>query len=475
MMHARHPLPIHHKLPLVTVLACILVITLASLAYLVHDVVSYHRLLREQLSSLAHVIGMNSTAALTFEDREVATRLLSALSSKRDVLCAATYDRHGNLFAAYASRGAEAPRLPDHCLHAPTDENREVMCVTETIALDQVQLGSVHLCATKRPLHARTFRFLLFVALVISSLTLLAVLVARWMLSRFMRPLEALTLTARHIAQDEDYSVRVRVENEQEVGELVTAFNMMLERIESSSVALKDSARRLRTHRERLRSLSQALQTAEERERHALAVAVHDSVCQTLCGLQMELSALAGRKDAGPAVVTALGEIKTLVGTAIQEARSLTTRLFPRGLQDLGLGAALAGLVAELKSKHNLQVLVHTRGPEMSLDFDTRILAFRCVQELLRNITKHAKAKTAWVDCETSAEGLQIQVRDNGVGFDPERVLGEHRTDGGFGLFSIIERVQAAGGRLDIDAAPGRGATMTVTLPHHEPPATIEG
>ena len=173
-------------------------------------------------------------------------------------------------------------------------------------------------------------------------------------------------------------------------------------------------------------------------------------------------------RDAGAQVLTSLRDEKGIMGVAITEARSITARLTPSGLEELGLMSALKGAATDLLEHTHLDVKLHDNSSGKELSANRRILTFRCVQELMRNISKHANARNVMIELNDGEGALCITVRDDGDGFDPETALSNNRTNGGFGLFSIIERISFAGGTVDLASTPGEGAAITLKLPFAE-------
>jgi CheY-like chemotaxis protein len=96
---------------------------------------------------------------------------------------------------------------------------------------------------------------------------------------------------------------------------------------------------------------------------------------------------------------------------------------------------------------------------------DVAILLFQAVRELLFNVAKHAGVKNARVEVRRAGSELRVLVADEGTGFDPSRIRTEGGLTGGFGLFSVRERVNYVGGHLEIDSAPGRGSRFTLVVP----------
>jgi len=128
---------------------------------------------------------------------------------------------------------------------------------------------------------------------------------------------------------------------------------------------------------------------------------------------------------------------------------------------------------------HNLMVEVRLAQEHVPLPDDQAILLFQSVRELLINVAKHARTDRATVALQVDEQRrLYIEVQDRGRGFDPvadRKAAGSH-----FGLFSVKERMEAMGGRLDLKSAPGQGTTATLVLPLEgmceakEPEATDE-
>jgi len=97
-------------------------------------------------------------------------------------------------------------------------------------------------------------------------------------------------------------------------------------------------------------------------------------------------------------------------------------------------------------------------------DLDLRILVFKLIRELLRNVIKHSGVKTAAVNVTTAPHQLRLEVIDNGMGFEWQLSLFEIRAEG-FGLWSVAERIREAAGELTVDTSPGRGCRVSIAFP----------
>ena len=158
-------------------------------------------------------------------------------------------------------------------------------------------------------------------------------------------------------------------------------------------------------------------------------------------------------------------EALTLLDQTIQSARTVTFEISPPVLYDLGLEAAVQWLCRQFQKKHGLRVEIASEGSGPRLPDDIQIMVFRSVQELLLNAVKHAHGTLVSVHLTRLPEALRVEVRDDGRGFDAARENPAAEDHGGFGLFSIRERLRVLGGTLGISSSPGRGALFTLDVP----------
>lgn len=211
----------------------------------------------------------------------------------------------------------------------------------------------------------------------------------------------------------------------------------------------------------RLRRLAAELSRTEERERRRIAEGLHDHIGQELAVMRMQLGRLrASTLDAsGTEAVAAIGP---LLDQAIADTRALTFEVSPPMLYTLGLGAALEWLCERLEQQHALTVALADEVRGQGVSDDARALLYISVRELLMNVVKHARATTVEVRMTVVRERLRVVVRDDGVGFSAEEA---RRSQGGFGLFSIAERLRGVSGEMTIRSRPGQGAEVVLEVP----------
>ncbi len=212
--------------------------------------------------------------------------------------------------------------------------------------------------------------------------------------------------------------------------------------------------------------LNQELTRVEQRERRRLAELLHDGLQQMLVAAKFRVTEARRRVHRGGALEENLNCIDELLTQSLETSRSLTTELSPPVLQELGLVPALGWLADFMATKHGLRVDLSTDGKAEPSSLELRLLLFPIARELLFNIVKHAGVRAAHVLLERNGQSLRLKVADLGCGFDVSKWQRQSAGSGhGFGLLNVQNRVELAGGKLEVDSAPGRGTSVTVTVP----------
>jgi len=235
-------------------------------------------------------------------------------------------------------------------------------------------------------------------------------------------------------------------------------------RVRERTLDLQNLAEQLERSRDDLRKLASELVLAEERERKRIATVLHDDIAQTLAAVKMQLSILQA-KQGGDASANDMVKVQGLLHEAILETRALMNEVGNPLLFDLGVAAACESLANRLMARHPIAITFDIHDALEDLTPDMKVILFQVIRELLNNVVKHSKARNANVRIERDNGFIRAKIKDNGSGFDP-RILGAPTAEGGFGLFSIRERLMAFNGSLQIKSTAGKGTTATATLPH---------
>ncbi len=238
--------------------------------------------------------------------------------------------------------------------------------------------------------------------------------------------------------------------------------------VEEDITERKLAEHKIEQHQQRLKALASQLTIAEEKERRTIAADLHDHVGHSLALARMQLNDIleCGSELERKILVK---DISTILLQALQETRSLIFELSSPSMNEIGLGAAISEWLEEqiekrygLKTEFSDRIAGEKRG---ILDKNVRALMFRNVRELLTNVVKHAKAQKVTVLLKDQDKGVAVEVTDDGIGFDIDAVKKQNNKEGGFGLFSIHERMTDLGGRLDIQSTPGEGCKVVLTVP----------
>jgi PAS domain S-box-containing protein len=223
-----------------------------------------------------------------------------------------------------------------------------------------------------------------------------------------------------------------------------------------------------RAERERRGLLHQVI-TAQESEQRRLAGNLHDDAIQALSAARMHLSLLEFAMD--KLGVDAEGDLRCSakqvhenLDHGLAAARSFLFDLRPPLLDREGLAPALGQQLDKLGGRRACATEFRWEVDER-LDPDLEVLVFRVVQEALANVAKHAGASTVRVHGRLQGSTLELEVVDDGVGFDEAVARERAMATGHLGLRSMAERLEAAGGELVVDTAPGRGARVRLRLP----------
>lgn len=236
----------------------------------------------------------------------------------------------------------------------------------------------------------------------------------------------------------------------------------------------KKAERKLLDYQNKLRRLAGRVTMAEERERHRIALGLHDQIGQRLAMVKLSLQALRPMTDDATAEVLAHSceEIDNLA----EEVRSLSFDLSNSVLYTVGLPEAVeAHLERNLRQMHGIAYEFHRVGDFAQLDSEVKIMLFRSCRELVNNVVKHADAQHVSVKLTESNVAVMLRMEDDGKGFDPKEpeVLGANSSR--FGLFSIDEQAQTFGGALKVRSKPGRGTSILLTIPARSTPKLTEG
>jgi PAS domain S-box-containing protein len=213
----------------------------------------------------------------------------------------------------------------------------------------------------------------------------------------------------------------------------------------------------------RLRNLASDLSIAEERERRRVAGELHDYLAQLLVATRMKLNQARHARSAAKQS-DVLGEVDQMLDQSLTYTRTLVAQLSPPILHEFGLPAALKWL-GEQMPRQGLTVRSTVDPGPVDLTENQAVLLFQSARELLLNVVKHAGTDRATLQLKFKEGELRLAVIDQGHGFDTALMKEAAASHNAFGLFSIRERMESLGGRLEVAARPGEGTSVTMIMP----------
>ncbi len=225
-----------------------------------------------------------------------------------------------------------------------------------------------------------------------------------------------------------------------------------------AALALTELHDRLAARTRELERLASRMARQHEDERGRLSRELHDETAQVFAAVHMQLAVL--RERAGAKEAERLDRVLALMAQGMRGIRSVTERLRPPLLDDLGLPAALRGLVDDFAEHHAIEIRLDAPAALPALSGTAEVALYRGLQEALSNVVRHAEAHRVDVILRSEDAGVCLVVRDDGRGMPASGPAG-----GGAGLEGMRERVIPIGGTVSIDSAPGRGVELRVYVP----------
>ena len=219
----------------------------------------------------------------------------------------------------------------------------------------------------------------------------------------------------------------------------------------------------------RLRLLSQKLAKAQELERKRIAQELHDSVAGMLTAIKYAVEKELAQFDTAE-IPTGIGislqDVVSMVQGAMQEVRRISSRLRPVGLDHLGILKTIAAACREFNAIYSdIRVQQHFDVEEDDIPAPLKIVIYRVLQEALNNVAKHSRAKAVQVSLCKTGGNIELAVKDDGRGFNPEEVFYRHQDEYGMGLSGMQERTELSAGSFEILSAKEEGTTVRAVWP----------
>ena len=483
LTHALRNIPLRWKMVAIMLGLAALSLALASAGLMWREYQEFERQMEQRLTLLANVVGLNSTAALAFNDPAAAAEILAALGSDRHVMAGALYDEHERLFARYQRAGVEWP-LPER---APTP-SRALFAdgtaeLARTINLKGKPVGKVYLLADTSEWKDSLWGYAGIVALLFIVVLTAGLFLSIWMQRFVTKPIFALHQVMRRVGQERNYALRAAKQGDDELGALVDGFNDMLDEIVKGRAELRqlneELERRVHERTQQLEAANKELESFSYSVSHDLRAPLRAIGGFSRILLEDHAAALDSTgRDNLERVLKATQRMGMLIDDLLQLAR--VTRAEP-GREEVNLSAIAEEIGKNLRDQDPQRRVRLELAPGLTTQGDPRLLRI-ALENLLGNAWKFtAKQSESRIELGVKLEkGAPVYfVRDNGAGFDMtyadklfspfQRLHSADEFPGtGIGLATVQRILLKHGGRIWAESAVDQGAAFYFTFTQGE-------
>jgi PAS domain S-box-containing protein len=221
-----------------------------------------------------------------------------------------------------------------------------------------------------------------------------------------------------------------------------------------------------RYNEEMLRTLTHRVVQAQEVERGRVALELHDTITQPLCAILLRCQALADKLPVGdgPAKGEAM-KLREMLGETAKEVERISRDLRPGVLEHLGLVEVLRGTSTEFAKRMGVSLKLACVELTTRLPADIELTLYRILQEALKNVEKHTRARHVTVHLTKPGHIVQLTIKDDGMGFNPDHHLTRQKGKAGLGLLSMRERATYVGGTLRVKSTRRAGTEIEIRIP----------
>lgn len=457
---------IRQKLRLVLLRGSLVSLLLAGFGLMALDLVRHARSTQHDLETQADVLALTSQAALSFQDPRAATEDLSSLRAKPTVAAAAIYDARGQVFASYASETTEiAARVPQRGSRV----DWRFVEVVRPIVAGHEPVGSIYIRG-EHQLLSRLLEYLGALAVILAASLGAGIALTNRLQRSITEPITAISEVARKVLRGETHRVRAEKTSNDEVGELVEAFNAMLDELGQRAQRLEESNR------------------AKDRFLATLAHELRNPLAPIRTGLEIldkDRGRTAASERARSTMQRQLTHMVHLIDDLLDIAR-VNTGKFKLDRRQVGLRSMIEAAVETgrpMLEEKRQSLTVDFPASDLLVNVDP-VRITQAVSNLLSNAAKYTPTGGHVALSVRDDEGVRIAVQDDGIGIAPESLdrvfelfaqVGTSSDGGhglGIGLFLVRSVIEMHGGRVTATSAgPGKGSCFTLVLP----PEVLEG
>jgi two-component sensor histidine kinase len=427
-------LSIKRKLNFINLLTITIALIVACLAFIVYENISFRNTVLRELYINAEIIGNNCTAALAFNDQKTAEEILSALRAEGNIVSAAIYKTNDRIFAKYLSKGVK-PDFPKTVGFDRLEFKGNYLTRTRPIILDNEIIGKVYMKYDLQEMHARFTRYAGIAFAVILMSSLISFAVASRLQLMISQPILHLADVAYMVSLKNDYSVRAKKQNNDEVGRLIEGFNEMLTQIQVRDQALIEDQEELekrvqeRTHKlkqeivERMRVEDKLRESLKEKE--VLLKEIHHRVKNNLQVISSLLYLQSKKIQDKPALNMFVESQNRIRSMALIHEKLYKSQ----DMVNIDFSEYIRSLIGHLANSYGTQlknVRIKVNIDNVLLSIEKGIPCGLIINELVTNALKYAfpdgqKGEIVIEIVRNRNQSIVLSVADNGVGF-PETV-----------------------------------------------------
>lgn len=217
---------------------------------------------------------------------------------------------------------------------------------------------------------------------------------------------------------------------------------------------------------DRRRFLSKSLIDLLERDRQKIAMELHDHIGQILTTLKMDLELMGTHLNDSQAPLKArIAAAQDKAVQAIRSVKEIAYGLRPSMLDNLGLVSSIRNLIDDIKRSTDLQIHFFSQNVPKRFNQEKETTVYRVLQEAMCNVIKHARARKVFINLVKRGKLLSLSVEDDGIGFEPDKVMKDMEGKGPLGLLIMQERVVQIDGELSIESRTGKGTHVLAEIP----------
>lgn len=237
---------------------------------------------------------------------------------------------------------------------------------------------------------------------------------------------------------------------------------------EELEIRVKERTAQLKKRTRQLQRLALALSQAEDREQQKISHVLHEDLQQMLASAKLHLDILGSTENREHREIL-ISKTRELLQACLRKTRDLSHDMSPPVLAHSGLAEAMGWLARKMRDHYGMEISLACEGFQRPRSRTIERFLFRTARELLFNVVKHAGVSRARVELSAKKNRIRLVISDDGKGFDPAGIgSGEGSGEAGIGIYSIRERIDLLGGRLDIQSATNQGTRSVIEVPDAE-------